>query len=105
MCNCNKPPFYYLDYNSIYLGTDDNYADITIDTCKNCGKKWLKYLIEEEHYTKSGRWWRAPIDSSIVNILTAENSKELIESLDWCFVGGSYYDGNIHKEERPIKVI
>ena len=86
------------------LGVDFNYGEVSINTCKKCKTKWLKYLIEEEHYTKSGRWWRVPIDISIANSLTAENAKELLESLDWSFIGGSYYDGKIRKIEKPIKI-
>ena len=103
-CKCETPPFYYADFHSAELGVGSHYADVTIQTCKKCGKKWLKFLIEEEHYTKSGRWWRAPVEPEKLSSITAENAKQFIESLDWCFVGGSYYDGKIQIEKRPIKI-
>lgn len=87
---CKNPPFYFEDYEIEELGVDENfkYAEVTVDTCKKCGAKWLEYLIEEEHYTKSGRWWRTPIEGNYFNNLTALNAKEYLELSEWCFVGG-----------------
>jgi hypothetical protein len=104
MCKCNKPPFYYFDFDIVELGISSNYEEVTIHTCKKCGQKWIKLFIEEEHYRKSGRWWRAPVNAKELKTISVESSKKFIESLDWCFVGGSYYDGKIRKEKRPIKI-
>ena len=62
------------------------------------------FLIEEEHYTKSGRWWRAPVEPEKLSSITADNAKQFIESLDWCFIGGSYYDGKIQIAKKPIEI-
>ena len=104
MCKCEQPPFHYKDFETVYLGEDDNFASVTIDRCRLCGQKWLKYLVEEEYYTKSGRWWRVPVGPDKVETLTANNAKAFIASSKWCFGGGSFYDGKIHLTEAPIRV-
>ena len=104
MCKCEEPPFFYFDYHTVDLGVGANYASVNIDTCKKCGKKWLKVLIEEEHYSRSGRWWRAPVEPERVSSITPETATQFIESLEWCFVGGSYYDGKIQKVNGPIEI-
>lgn len=107
-CKCNKPPFYFEDYKTKDLGEDSHFAVVTIDTCKKCGTKWVNYLIEEEFRTKAGRWWRAPLDATYMNKLKAANAKDYLESLEWCFVGGPFYNGKIYRHEEhegPIKII
>ena len=100
-CKCMKPPFFYLDFDSIDIG-EDGLGEITIDSCKRCGIKWIKYLIEEPQLTKSGRWWRALIGKNEENKISVNTSKSYIENQGWCFIGGSYFDGEVHKKERPI---
>ncbi len=106
-CKCNEPPFSHFDYEIVKIGIDENYAyaEVSIKTCKKCGTKWVNYLIEQEQYTKAGRWWRAPVDVEHANGLTALNAKEYLESLEWCFTGGSFYDGLIHKKSKPITIL
>ena len=102
-CKCQKPPFYYLDYEIVTLGENDQ-GEASVETCKSCGTVWLKFLIEEPHYSKSGRWWRAKVDPEEVSSLTIENVKFFIERQDECFAGGSYYKKGIHKKNKPIWV-
>jgi len=88
VCHCESPPFDYRDYEIIDLGMTSDYADISIEVCKKCGVRWLKYLIEEEHISKSGRWWRARLELPVID---KEAAKEYIESQKSCFTGGSYF--------------
>ena len=107
-CACYKPPFFYLDFDEIELGDSGSYGSVSLQTCKKCGAKWVKYLIEEPHHTKSGRWWRAPISNEDSLTLTAENALEYVERQEWCLAGGSYYEGVYpgcdHKCVKPIRV-
>jgi hypothetical protein len=104
ICSCDKPPFQYLEYDTESLGYDSDFGEVSVDTCKKCNKQWLKYLIEEEHYSKSGRWWRIPIKNINNKKLTVKDAKSFIESAEWCFIGGSYYEGKISKITAPIKI-
>lgn len=103
-CDCERPPFNYADYKIEILGEDTTYGEVSLNQCLKCGAYWLKYLIEEPHYTNSGRWWRIRISKGELKAITVENAKEYIMSQDTCFVGGSFYKQGIHKQERPIIV-
>ena len=102
-CKCKTPPYSYLDYEIIELDKN-NQGQARLQTCKICGSVWVNYLIEEPHYTKSGRWWRAEIQSSDFGYLKIENVKSYIESQESCFVGGSFYELGIHRQSKPIYI-
>ena len=103
-CKCATPPFWYLDYETAELGDDEHCAEVTLDTCKHCGQVWLKYLIEEAHFSRSGRWWRIALSDEQLSQVTAGNARELIEHQAWAFVGGSYFDSPGRKVDAPIHV-
>ncbi len=103
-CHCTEPPFNYLDFDGRDLGTDAFGADIRLEQCNSCRRHWLVYLVEWSHYSKSGHWWRAPISSPLAVSLSVEEVKRFIESQEWCYVGGSYYEQGIHKVFHPITV-
>jgi hypothetical protein len=104
-CACAAPPFHFLDFYSSCLGQDTFGEDIRLDQCKTCGSYWLVYLLEWPHYSKSGRWWCAPISNSIAARISVEEAKRFIESLEWCYVGGSFYKQGCHKQFSPISVL
>ena len=62
-CRCSSPPFSANLFVRIELGLDDRHAEVSLDTCVECGQLWLHFLIEEEHHSRSGRWWRVPLNS------------------------------------------
>jgi hypothetical protein len=78
-CQCNKPPFHYESFNTSSLGEDALGAEITIDSCKTCGQLWLKLLIDEPHYSKSGRWWRVVLSAENAETLAARDVRQYIE--------------------------
>ncbi len=102
-CKCKKLPFHYLDYEVVSIG-ENSLGEASIETCKACGTAWLKFLIEEPHYSNSGRWWRTEIVPSKISGLTIEKAKEYIEEQEECFAGGSFYAKGIHKMIKPICV-
>ena len=55
-CACRRPPFRFQDYDTEPIGEDRHGAEISVSICKRCGVLWLAYLIEEPHYSRSGRW-------------------------------------------------
>ena len=90
-CRCNQPPFNYADYEGIELGNDPYHAEVSMARCKYCGTFWLKYLIEEEHYASSGRWWRVVVPDAEKDSITAANARTFIERQESGFYGGSYF--------------
>lgn len=77
------------------LGMDQNYAEVSTWRCACCGQSWLKYFYELEAFTASGRWYLGAITAELAEQLIALDAKATLESLDWYFCGGSYFNGRI----------
>jgi hypothetical protein len=106
-CRCMTPPFFYLDYDSKRIGIDETNGrsgEVTVDTCKACGRMWLHYFVEYESFSESGRWYRGLVTSEMVERLTPEQAPELLASLPWRFYGGSYFRTQGREGSGPIRV-
>ena len=93
-CRCTAPPFDFLDYDSELLGVDETngrFGEVSVETCKACGAKWLRYFVEYEAFSESGRWYRGLVTAESLRSLTPELAVALLESLPWYFYGGSYF--------------
>jgi hypothetical protein len=100
-CVCYQPPFNFKNYVIKELGYDKDYGDISIATCQTCGNQWLNYLVEEEHISRSGRWWRVLLDKPDI---TVNEAKGYIESRPWHFGGGSYYDSTGKRRDFSARI-
>ena len=100
-CICENPPFHYSNYEKVKSGTDAFGAEVTLEKCKYCKNFWLVYLLENPHYSNSGRWWRTKIASDDIEI---ENARSRFEQSKSCFIGGSYFQSNGTKVIAPIKI-
>lgn len=106
-CRCMTPPFHYLDYETAELGIDmtkNRGGEVTVETCKACGSKWLRYFVEYEAFSESGRWYRGLVTPEQLESLTPERAPELLAGLPWYFYGGSYYRTLGRKSYGPIRV-
>jgi hypothetical protein len=93
-CKCMTPPFHYLDYETESIGVDETngrFGEVTIETCRSCGSKWLRYFVEFESFSESGRWYRGLVSPEVIATITPETALEAINSLPWHFYGGSYF--------------
>lgn len=93
-CHCMTPPFSFKDYDSQLLGVDETngrFGEVSIETCKACGSRWLRYFVEYEAFSESGRWYRGQVTPEMVESLTPEQAPELLADLPWHFYGGSYF--------------
>ena len=104
LCTCEQPPFHYLNFAREEIGEDHYGAEVAIETCRECNRMWLVYLIEEPHYTKSGRWWRVPITPLERINFQPQAARQFIESKDWCYIGGSFYGSPGQKKTGRIVV-
>lgn len=105
-CRCRNPPFHYRDYVSRSLGIDTargRGAEVTLETCVHCGTHWLKYLIEHEAFTASGRWFRAPVPEAELATLTADTALAFLERQPWHFYGGSFYRSTGARFPGPLR--
>lgn len=100
-CECQTSPSQNLS-DVHELGLDEHYGQITVLACPRCGQFWLKYFYENEGFTASGRWYLGAISADQFPGLTLENVILTLEKLDWYFVGGSYYGGQISKGSGKI---
>ncbi len=93
-CRCMTPPFMYWDFDTASVGVDmtnGRHGEVTLETCKACGRLWLRYFVEYESFSQSGRWYRGLVTPEMVESLTPERAPELLQSLHWYFSGGSYF--------------
>ena len=106
-CRCMTPPFNYLDYDTVTLGVDKTNGrcgEVTVETCKTCGSKWLRYFVEYEFFSESGRWYRGLVTHEMVESLTPEQAPELLASLPRYFYGGSYFRTLGREGSGPVRV-
>lgn len=93
-CRCMTPPFHFSDFTSVEVGIDrtkSRFGEVTLETCKHCGTVWLRYFVEYEYRSGSGRWYRGQIDTPLAAKLTPENAVAILEALPEYFYGGSYF--------------
>ncbi len=93
-CLCMTPPFNYQNFDTVSLGVDETKGrngEVTVETCKACGSKWLRYFVEYEWYSESGRWYRGLVTPEMLQSLKPEQAPELLSSLPRYFYGGSYF--------------
>lgn len=103
-CVCRTPPFHYTLYDTVELGEDARGAEVSLSTCKSCGQAWLRYLIEEPHYSRSGRWWQVAVPTDRAAAVTAAMAREFIEAQGEGFVGGSYFNSTGRSVAAPIRI-
>jgi hypothetical protein len=103
-CKCATPPFWHLDYEGVELGMDSDRGLVELNTCKYCGQVWFNYLIEDPHYSHSGRWWRVPVPAEARALLRVEDARDFVQRQPWCFVGGCAFDSTGHRVEAPFVV-
>lgn len=102
-CPCYHPPFYFGDFNQQHLGIEKiHHGEVDIETCKSCGTLWLKYFVENEAFTASGRWFRGVITEKDALIITPENAVSYLESLPWYFAGGCFFNSAGFKRSGNI---
>ena len=102
-CKCLSLRFREADFDSTFVGTDSQecrYGEVSVHRCTGCGRVWLHYHVEYESFTGSGRCFRGLISESDLAALKPENAIQILESLDWHFIGGSFFGGSPAKRSR-----
>ena len=105
-CRCHNPPFHYQDFVSVPVGIDKThgrFGEVSVETCAHCGEKWLRYFVEYEAFTASGRWFQGVLAEKDAPTITPENSIAYLESLPWYFAGGSYFGSTGFKTMGKIR--
>lgn len=77
--------------------TNGRYADVDVNECVSCGQLWIRYFVEYEAFTNSGRWARGMIDEPTASIITPDAVPDFLAALPAYIYGGSYFGGRCGK--------
>ena len=50
------------------------------------------------------RYYRGLIDENIAGQVTPDTAAAILESLDWCFFGGSWFNHAGQRSQGPVKI-
>lgn len=104
-CICMEPPFHHTNFDSHSVGIDETngrFADVSMERCKQCGRRWLRYFVEYEAFSRSGRWYRGLMADEMAERVTPATAVSILESLEWRFCGGSYFNSSGHRHIGPL---
>jgi hypothetical protein len=76
--------------------TNGRFADVRVDNCVRCGTLWLRYFVEYEAFSRSGRWARGSISADEARSITPETAEEHLSTLPEYLADGSYFAGRKH---------
>jgi len=90
-CPCLEAETHFCGFEKKSVGIDDQYGEVTLWTCRRCGRIWLHYFIEYEYLTAAGRMFTGVITPKTAARVKAKDAVDAFESMDWYFRGGSAF--------------
>lgn len=94
-CVCMHPPLHFEDFDVQPLACSGEEpphgGEVSVETCRHCGTKWLKYFVEYPAFTASGRWCRGAVTNEELAYLSPASSLSFLEGLPWYLYGGSFF--------------
>lgn len=84
------------------IGVDRNCGEVSVLTCKRCGRCWLHYLIEYEYLTASGHWLEGEIRPDIAVSLKPKDAVALFRRMEWYYRSGSAFGGELRRTEGDL---
>ena len=105
-CVCEQGGARFTEFESRDVGRDETegrFADVTLNLCRTCGRTWLRYLVEYEAFSRSGRWARGLISEADANTISPETAVAHLNGLEWYLYGGSYFDGISGRRSGPMR--
>ena len=91
-------PWRDLDWDT----TDGRYADVEISQCITCDQLWLRYFVEYEAFTRSGRWARGRIDLETALRIQPDEAVDFLNALPSYLYGGSFFGGVAGERSGPM---
>jgi hypothetical protein len=83
--------------------TNGRFGEVSVEKCIHCGTSWLRYFVEYEAFTASGRWFRGLMSEKAVALVSPELAVSVLESMPWHFRGGSYFGSTGEVASGPIR--
>ena len=84
-------------------GTEGRFADVEVIKCKACDRLWLRYHVEYESFSRSGRWAAAVIDDEMARHVSPEQASDFIAAQAWYVFGGSYWGHAGQRGQGPLR--
>lgn len=95
LCACEKTgPTSPDDERQREIGTDETdgrFAYVEGVRCTRCQRLLVNYLVENEAFSRSGRWATVLIDERLALTITPEEVPSYLENAPWYVYGGSYF--------------
>lgn len=102
-CPCLDAETHFCGFEKKGVGIDDHYGEVSVWTCKRCGRNWLYYFIEYEYLTASGRIFTGVVSPQAVAAVTAKNAVDMFEHMEWYFRGGSAFGPDLERTTGSLK--
>lgn len=93
-CICETPPIKYYNYIYCLLGIDKingRFGEVELLKCHHCQRIWLRYFVEYESISRSGRWYMGILIGKEDEKITVETAVNVLEKMDWYLYGGSFF--------------
>ena len=104
-CKCLDPQCGCDAFHETDIGvheTEIGVGNVSLFDCRFCGHRWLHYVIGDEAWKQSSRWYRGPISMERSKSVTPETATEIFSNLPWYFYGGHDFDTNGTLGDGPI---
>jgi hypothetical protein len=82
--------------------TNGRFGEVDLWRCKRCGRYWLRYQVEYEAFTGSGRYYMGLITPDSASTLSADEAIPYISQLEWHLYGGSYFNGKKGRSTKRV---
>ncbi|HEU4885930.1 MAG TPA: hypothetical protein VFT45_27075 [Longimicrobium sp.] len=95
-------------YDEASVGVDTSrgrFGDVSLRTCRACGRRWLRYHVEYEAFTASGRWFLGLLPDDADAGLAPAEAVALLQALPWHVYGGSFFRTRGRRGTGPIDAI
>jgi hypothetical protein len=106
-CAClDRGPIYPNRAVTRSVGIDDTngrFADVEVIRCTACRRLWLRYHVEYEGFSRSGRWATGIIDEAKAASITPKEAANYLDSLDWYVYGGSWFGHGGKRGSGPMR--
>ena len=101
-CICQTKEVHHASLKVVKDVGEHRWAEIDIRQCALCGALFLAFFHESEGFSRSGVWYLLPIKEEQIPDITIENARDTFENAEWCWAGGSYFDGDVHRRSGKL---
>ena len=88
-----------------FLGLDHTggrFAEVEIEECTLCRRRWLHYALEYDDRPGSARWFRGLLPEEAGERVTPEAAASILGALEWYFAGGEFIGPGVRRLKGPL---